>query len=248
LIERLSFLLSSFIFSNNMDHPSPSKDTKKRQHSPDPPIADIETKRQHTNPLDEEGDLLTRLNSILMEINTTPSTGEISADLLGQLRHLMLRIEELAADESNTEARRLKDESDKYLEQWFEDLVAQCDAEGELEWDPTFGAGEEDSDDEESIALAMALQDEEDAVMDLVKSWWTTMKLPPLIETTMILQPQPPKSLADVYTSTPHFPTISPLYICLSPSPSCYLFLSSIPTLLHYPHLFFLFPHRSPLL
>ncbi|SAM00175.1 hypothetical protein [Absidia glauca] len=147
-----------------MDHPSPSKDTKKRQHSPDPPIADTETKRQHTNPLDEEGDLLTRLNSILMEINTTPSTGEISADLLGQLRHLMLRIEELAADESNTEARRLKDESDKYLEQWFEDLVAQCDAEGELEWDPTFGAGEEDSDDEESIALAMALQDEEDAV------------------------------------------------------------------------------------
>lgn len=147
-----------------MNHTSPSQDTKKRQHSPDVSIADTETKRQQTNPLDEEGDLLTRLNSILMEIKTTPSTGEISADLLGQLRYLMLRIEELAADESNTEARQLKDESDKYLEQWFEDLVAQCDAEGELEWDPTFGAGEEDSDDEESIALAMALQDEEDAV------------------------------------------------------------------------------------
>ncbi|CAO3582132.1 unnamed protein product [Absidia cylindrospora] len=133
------------------------KDTKKRQHSPDASSSTVSTsehggknekstannnnnnttKRRQiaTDHQDEDGDLLARLTDILTEIKTTPSTGEISADLLGQLRHLMLRIEDLAADDNNTEARQLKDESDKYLELWFEDLVAQCEADGEIDWE-----------------------------------------------------------------------------------------------------------------
>ncbi|KAI8336076.1 hypothetical protein BC941DRAFT_428271 [Chlamydoabsidia padenii] len=174
-------------------HPLDNNTTKKRQHSPDETIdntnqqdtTDETTLKRRQISQDEDGDLLTRLTEILVEIKTTPSTGEISAHLLGQLRYLMLRIEELAADENNVEARQLKDESDKYLELWFEDLVAQCDADGEIDWDDltydqqqgsdvnNYDNGDsnnsnndddDDDDEEDMIALAMALQDEEDAI------------------------------------------------------------------------------------
>ncbi|ORX56335.1 hypothetical protein DM01DRAFT_1334807 [Hesseltinella vesiculosa] len=126
--------------------------------------------------VEQDGDLLRQLTEILTEIQTTPSSGEISADLLGQLRFLMLQIEQLAADENNTEARQLKEESDAYLSLWFDDLVAQCEADGDVDWmasgdddDGSYLSMEldsEDDDDEETIALALALQDEEDAVQE----------------------------------------------------------------------------------
>ncbi|SAM05881.1 hypothetical protein [Absidia glauca] len=181
-------------------HPLDSSNTKKRHRSPDDTTRPEKRRQRQDDPFehddaetttesidarftithqDEDGNLLERLSKILVEIKTTPSTGEISADLLGQLRQLMLRIEELAADESNSEARQLKDESDKYLEMWFEDLVAQCDADGEIDWesmaydqlggsdrDNNDDDADDDDDDDDMIALAMALQDEEEAIND----------------------------------------------------------------------------------
>lgn len=171
-------------------HPLDSYDTKKRHRSPDETTRPEKRQQRQDNPFkhdadetteskdaqltithqDEDGNLLERLSEILVEIKTTPSTGEISADLLGQLRQLMLRIEELAADDTNSEARQLKDESDKYLEMWFEDLVAQCDADGEIDWENMSYDQQEgsdnDDDDDDMIALAMALQDEEEAIKD----------------------------------------------------------------------------------
>ncbi|KAI8099351.1 uncharacterized protein BX664DRAFT_321059 [Halteromyces radiatus] len=135
---------------------------KKRQHSPESSNTSIEedVKRRQIDQVEQDGDLLARLTEILNEIKTTPSTGEIPADLLGQLRRLMLRIEALAADDNNTEARQLKDESDTYLALWLDDLVAQCEADDQEEEE------DDDDDDEETIALALALQDEEEAVND----------------------------------------------------------------------------------
>lgn len=179
---------------------------KKRQYSPEPTASTNMTnnstkdnvKRQqlnrdnsNNNTTAEDGDLLKRLSDILKEMKTTTSTGEISAELLGELRMLLLHIEELAADDDNIEARQLKDESDNYLELWFDELVAQCEADGEIDWasfafdtsntttstttsTPTSPNGttgvegdmDDSSDEEDTLALALALQDEEDAVND----------------------------------------------------------------------------------
>lgn len=119
----------------------------------------VESKRTRT-----DNNLLSDLTDILSQIKSTPSSGEISAELLSSLRLLMLEIESLSADESNTEARLMKDESDKCLDLWFQDLIAQCEADGEdvLE--------DMDSDnEEEDLALALALQDEEDYCKEIEK-------------------------------------------------------------------------------
>ncbi|CEP19013.1 hypothetical protein [Parasitella parasitica] len=115
--------------------------------------------------------LLADLSHILSEIKATPFSGEISADLLNSLRLLMLQIESLAADETNIEARALKDESDACLEAWFQELVAQCEAdEEESALEPeAFDAVSDNEDEEDSIALALALQDEEDYCKDFEK-------------------------------------------------------------------------------
>jgi hypothetical protein len=115
-----------------------------------------------------DNNLLSDLTDILTQIKSTPSSGEISAELLSSLRLLMLEIESLSADESNTEARLMKDESDKCLDLWFQDLVAQCEADGE---DVLESLDEDiDSDnEEEDLALALALQDEEDYCKEIEK-------------------------------------------------------------------------------
>ncbi|KAI9017925.1 hypothetical protein CLU79DRAFT_706374 [Phycomyces nitens] len=125
----------------------PDLSNRKRSRSPSP-VQSGSHKRHHEEESEEaHGDLLTDLTNVLAEIRTTPSTGEISAELLGTLRGVMLQIEHLSADETNTRAREMKDESDRCLETWFDELLARCEADGEL--------------DLNSLALALALQDEE---------------------------------------------------------------------------------------
>jgi hypothetical protein len=122
----------------------------------------VETKRMRN-----DNNLLSDLTDILTQIKSTPSSGEISAELLSSLRLLMLEIESLSADESNTEARLMKDESDKCLDLWFQELVAQCEADGE---DFLESLEDIDSDNEEDdLALALALQDEEDYCKEIEK-------------------------------------------------------------------------------
>lgn len=135
-----------------------------------------EVKRPRNDDEDNNVSLLTELTAILAEIKSTPSSGEISAELLTSLRLLMLQIESLSADESNTEAKNMKDESEKCLDLWLQDLVAQCEADGE---DLLFDEGEEEEkefnidsdneDEEEDLALALALQDEEDYCQEVEK-------------------------------------------------------------------------------
>lgn len=124
--------------------------------------------------------LLTELNDILAQIKSTPSSGEISAELLNSLRLLMIQIEDLSADESNTEAKDMKDESDKCLDLWFQELVAQCEADGEeleFELEQEFNADSENEDEEEDLALALALQDEEDYCQEVEKEEVCSKKL-----------------------------------------------------------------------
>ncbi|KAI8337639.1 hypothetical protein BC941DRAFT_425820 [Chlamydoabsidia padenii] len=92
-------------------------------------------------------DLLTALTKVLSEIRSTPSTGEISAEVMETFKILMLQIEELSSDE---EGKMVKDETERCLETWLEDLVAQCEADGELL---------DDFDDEDGLMLALALDE-----------------------------------------------------------------------------------------
>lgn len=130
-----------------------------------------DTLSQENNKRPRTDNLLTELSDILVEIKATPSSGEISADLLNSLRLLMLQIESLAADETNIEAKTLKDESDSCLELWFQELVAQCEADGEeLILEPEeYNAASDNEDEEDTIALALALQDEEDYCKEFEK-------------------------------------------------------------------------------
>ncbi|KAI9023596.1 hypothetical protein CLU79DRAFT_701180 [Phycomyces nitens] len=108
----------------------------------------------------EEPNLVNELTSVLAEIKSTPSSGQISAELLENLKGLMLQIERLSSDKSNTRAREMKDESDRCLESWFDDLLAQCEADGELDWNEL--ELELSDDDEDTLALALALQEDHD--------------------------------------------------------------------------------------
>lgn len=136
-----------------------------------------EVKRPRNDDEDNNVSLLTELTAILAEIKSTPSSGEISAELLTSLRLLMLQIESLSADESNTEAKNMKDESEKCLDLWLQDLVAQCEAdgedllfdEGEEEEEKEFNVDSDNEDEEEDLALALALQDEEDYCQEVEK-------------------------------------------------------------------------------
>ncbi|KAF7725060.1 hypothetical protein EC973_000467 [Apophysomyces ossiformis] len=103
-------------------------------------------------------DLLNELTDVLAEIKNTPSSGEISAELLKSLTGVMLQIERMSADESNAEAKQMKHESERCLESWFDELVAQCEADGELNWEDVILS----SDDEDTLAMALALQESED--------------------------------------------------------------------------------------
>ncbi|ORZ14018.1 hypothetical protein BCR42DRAFT_417869 [Absidia repens] len=109
-----------------------------------------------------ETDLLTSLTQVLSEIRSTPSTGEISAEVMETFKVLMLQIEELSSDETNVEGKLIKDETEQCLESWLEDLVAQCEADGELDFydddDDAFGELSDDDD----LVLALALQQGQD--------------------------------------------------------------------------------------
>lgn len=117
--------------------------------------------------MSENNQLLSELTSVLAEIRSTPSTGEISAELLETFKLVMLQIERLSSDETNEEARQMRHESDLCLESWFDDLLAQCQADGGLDLEALEAelAGledEEEDDDVEALSLALALQKEEE--------------------------------------------------------------------------------------
>ncbi|CAO3611864.1 unnamed protein product [Mucor hiemalis] len=152
---------------------SSTSTTRKRSLSIEESTVEIDQVKRPRN-----NTLLTELNDILAEIKSTPSSGEISAELLNSLRLLMIQIEDLSADESNTEAKYMKDESDKCLNLWFQDLVAQCEADGEgLEIEQEFNVDSENEDEEEDLALALALQDEEDYCQEVEKEEVCSKKL-----------------------------------------------------------------------
>lgn len=152
---------------------SSTSTTRKRSLSIEESTVEIDQVKRPRN-----NTLLTELNDILAEIKSTPSSGEISAELLNSLRLLMIQIEDLSADESNTEAKYMKDESDKCLDLWFQDLVAQCEADGEgLEIEQEFNVDSENEDEEEDLALALALQDEEDYCQEVEKEEVCSKKL-----------------------------------------------------------------------
>ncbi|KAI8887129.1 hypothetical protein K501DRAFT_283426 [Backusella circina FSU 941] len=147
------------------------QNVRKRSLSPDAENRDDKKKKMCT----ENDKLFNQLTAILDQIKSTPSTGEISAELLSSLRVLLLQIESLSADETNEEAKNMRSETDRYLDVWLQELVQQCEADGE--WD--FSAHSEsnaaddesddddDDDEQESLALALALQDEEDYCQDI---------------------------------------------------------------------------------
>ncbi|ORY96427.1 hypothetical protein BCR43DRAFT_276055 [Syncephalastrum racemosum] len=143
----------------------------KRSLSSEPSTPSPHTKRARADevaPISENNQLLSELTSVLAEIRSTPSTGEISAELLETFKLVMLQIERLSSDETNEEARQMRHESDLCLESWFDDLLAQCQADGGLDLEALEAElvgledEEEDDDDVEALSLALALQKEEE--------------------------------------------------------------------------------------
>ena len=130
--------------------------SKKRSLTPE---STSTPKRAKTN-----DNLLAELTQVLAEIKSTPSSGEISAELLETFKMLMLQIERLSADETNEEAVQMKHESERCLESWFDELVARCEADGELDLETLEDqlAAEDDDDDDMEAALSLALALEQD--------------------------------------------------------------------------------------
>ena len=141
---------------------------------PSPTTRETKRARRQSNSNNSSNDLLTDLTQVLAEIKSTPSSGEISAELLETLKLLMLQIERLSADETNEEAVQMKHESEKCLEGWFDDLLARCEADGELDLETLEEelavAGDDDGDDDmdaaRSLALALAEEEEEEEEED----------------------------------------------------------------------------------
>ncbi|KAI9246826.1 hypothetical protein EDC94DRAFT_498048, partial [Helicostylum pulchrum] len=110
--------------------------------------------------VEDNSSLLSELSQVLNTIKSTPSSGEISAEVMETFKILLLEIDQLSADESNIEAKQMKQESELCLETWFDDLLARCEADGELNLEDLESIC--DSDDGDSIAFAMAQEDEEE--------------------------------------------------------------------------------------
>ncbi|KAH8555357.1 hypothetical protein BGW37DRAFT_516279 [Umbelopsis sp. PMI_123] len=132
--------------------------TGKRKHSDEPPELEPSSSKKQAV---EQPDLLTQLTTILDQINDCST--EIPALYLSTLKSLMQQIEENCADESNTKAREIMNESERCLEEWFENLVDRYGADEEfiLESDGT------SDEDQLAIALALADEDEEDEEIDI---------------------------------------------------------------------------------
>ncbi|KAI8986569.1 hypothetical protein BDB01DRAFT_614971 [Pilobolus umbonatus] len=108
----------------------------KRDRSPVGEDEDHNGKRVCHGQIEEKNTtLLSELSEVLNTIKSTPSSGEISAEVMETFKILLLEIEHLSADETNIEAKKMKYESDLCLESWFDDLLARCEAEGELDLD-----------------------------------------------------------------------------------------------------------------
>ncbi|KAI8357818.1 hypothetical protein BD560DRAFT_406253 [Blakeslea trispora] len=118
----------------------------------------------------ENDQLFDDLTHILEQIRSTPSTGEISADLLNSFRVLMLQIESMSLDRSNTEAKDMRDQTDRYLDAWFQELIVECFSENEddlISQEVNLTCHQTNDDEDDDIALALALQDEEDYCKDI---------------------------------------------------------------------------------
>jgi predicted restriction endonuclease len=124
----------------------------KRSRSPS--VSEQQSKKLRTE--NSSANLLSDLSNVLNTIKSTPPSGEISAEVMETFKILLLEIEKRSSDENNLEAKQMKDQSDRCLETWFDELLALCD--GELDLDE-FELTEEE---EDSIALALELQEEQD--------------------------------------------------------------------------------------
>ncbi|ORZ05428.1 hypothetical protein BCR42DRAFT_428281 [Absidia repens] len=134
---------------------------KRHRSSPESPEEALVSSEKRWCP---DTDLLTSLTRVLSEIKSTPSTGEISAEVMETFKVLMLQIDELSSDTTNEEGQLVKDESERCLMSWLEDLVAQCEADGEL--DDIFFDSQEDDEEDDDDALVLALTLEQDPYDD----------------------------------------------------------------------------------
>lgn len=114
---------------------------------------------------DNSTGLLSELSQVLNTIKSTPSSGEISAEVMETFKILLLEIDQLSADESNVEAKQMKQESELCLENWFDDLLARCEADGELNLEDLESLCDSGEDDGDSIAYAMAQEDEDEEII-----------------------------------------------------------------------------------
>ncbi|KAI8072646.1 hypothetical protein BC940DRAFT_291268 [Gongronella butleri] len=110
-------------------------------------------------------ELLSSLTNILSEIRSIPAHGELSPELLETFKVVMLQIDELSADETDPEARLVKDESERCLETWLEDLVAQCEADGELFDDDDDDVDALDLTDDELVLVGLDPNDHVDEIV-----------------------------------------------------------------------------------
>ncbi|KAI9361043.1 hypothetical protein BD770DRAFT_384020 [Pilaira anomala] len=131
--------------------------TSKRTRSSTTEQEDTSSKRVCTS---GNNSLLSELSQVLNTIKSTPSSGEISAEVMETFKILLLEIDQLSADDSNMEAKQMKQESELCLESWFDDLLARCEADGELNLEDLESIC--DGEDGDSIAFAMAQEDEDE--------------------------------------------------------------------------------------
>lgn len=123
----------------------------------------IELSKRARNEVSNNDNLLTELTQVLDTIKSTPSSGEISAEVMETFKVLMLEIDRLSADEYNTDAKRVKHESEQCLESWFDDLLAKCEADGELNLEDIEGFCESDNEEDSTcIAIAQKVEDEDE--------------------------------------------------------------------------------------
>ncbi|KAI9269780.1 hypothetical protein BY458DRAFT_547106 [Sporodiniella umbellata] len=108
------------------------------------------TLSHNKSPRTNESTVLIELTEVLNQINSTPSSGEISAELMETFKILLLEIEHMSSDENNPEAKFVKYESDRCLESWFDDLLERCG--DDLDWD--------------DLSLALVLEEEEKTLKD----------------------------------------------------------------------------------
>lgn len=120
-----------------------------------------QAKRVRTEP-----NLLSELSQVLNTITSTPSSGEISAEVMENFKVLLLEIDQLSSDDAETQ--RMKQESELCLESWFDDLLARCEADGELDLKDLESLCESDDEEQDQIAFAMVEEDEDEEEIIIV--------------------------------------------------------------------------------